>query len=94
MVDQPRARKQLQDFISSKPEGARFAIFALTDALHLAQGFTEDRERLLAAVSPGSSRLPKIFISGDNFRPYVSGLGALIDIARFLSGGESVRLVV
>jgi len=86
MVDQPRARKQLQDFISSKPEGARFAIFALTDALHLAQGFTEDRERLLAAVSPGSSRLPKIFIYGDNFRPYVSGLGALIDIARFLSG--------
>ena len=84
--DQPRARKQLQDFIGSKPEGARFAIFALTDTLHLVQGFTEDRDRLLAAVSPQSNQLLKIFIYADNFRPYVSGLGALIDIGRFLSG--------
>jgi VWFA-related protein len=53
--DQPRARKQLQDFIGSKPEGARFAIFALTDTLHLSQGFTEDRKRLLPAVSPRST---------------------------------------
>ncbi len=77
--DQPRARKQLQDFIGSKPQGARFAIFALTDTLHLVQGFTEGRDRLLAAVSPQSNQLPKIFIYADNFRPYVSGLGALIE---------------
>ena len=84
--DQPRARIQLQDFIKAKPEGARFAVFALTDTLHLIQGFTGDSDRLLAAVSPKTSRLPHIFLYADNFSPYVSGLRALLDIGRFLSG--------
>ena len=84
--DQPRARKELEDVIAAKPEGARFAIFALTDALHLVQGFTANRNRLLAGVSPASGKLPQIFLYANNFRDYVSGLGALIDIGRFLSG--------
>lgn len=84
--DQPRARKLLQNFLNTKPEGSRFAIFALTDTLHLIQGFTEDRNRLLAAVMPGSTSLPNIFLYAANFGPNVSGLGALVDIGRFLSG--------
>lgn len=84
--DQPRVRKQLEEFLARKPEGTRFAIFALTDTLHLVQGFTQDRNRLLAAVSPGSSRLPHIFLDASNYRPYVSAPGALIDISQFLSG--------
>lgn len=84
--DQPRARKELEDFLAAKPEGERVAIFALTDTLHLVQGFTADRDRLLAAVSPGSSRLPHIFLDASNYRRYVSAPGALIDISQFLSG--------
>ena len=84
--DQPRARKQLEEFLARKPEGARFAIFALTDTLHLVQGFTQDRSRLLAAVTPGTSRLPHIFLDASNYRRYVSAPGALIDIGQFLSG--------
>jgi VWFA-related protein len=84
--DQPFARQQLWNFVSSKPEGARFAIFVLSDGLHLVQGFTDDRQQLLSVLSSThSSHVPRIFLYGDNYS-YVSSLGALIDIARFLSG--------
>lgn len=84
--DQPRARQELQAFIAAKPEGSRFAIFVLTDALHLVQGFTSNRNQLAASVSNESDRLPKIFLNANNFRDYISGLGAVIDVGHFLSG--------
>lgn len=67
--DQITARKQLVSFIQSKPEGARFAIFVASDDLHLIQGFTADREKLLATVNPKENHphLPEIFLMGINF---------------------------
>ena len=91
---QPHARKLLQNFLNAKPEGSRFAIFALTDTLHLIQGFTGDRERLFEAVTPGSTTLPNIFLYAANFRPNVSGLGALVDIGRFLSGFPGRKILI
>jgi hypothetical protein len=38
-------------FLKRKPPGARFAIFVLSDRLHLLQGFTEDEDQLLSAIN-------------------------------------------
>lgn len=47
--DQIRARKQLADFLASKPPGTRFALFLLAEDFHLVQGFTTDPQELLTA---------------------------------------------
>jgi len=85
--DQPQARKQLLEFIKKKPLGTRFAIYALTDRLFQVQGFTEDRNLLVEAVDPKNqhSRLPKIFLYADNFRPFVSTPGVLAQIGHYLA---------
>jgi VWFA-related protein len=86
--DQPIARRQLLEFITGKPAGTRFAIFVLSDGLHMIQGFTDDQARLVAAVNPnGPGRhIPRVFLFGDNYRSHSSPLGILLDIARFLDG--------
>ena len=85
--DQPFARAQLSAFINSKPEGARFAVFVLSDGLHLVQGFTDDKKQLLDVLSSRhAGHVPKMFLYADNYLPYISSLGALIDIADYLSG--------
>ncbi|HEX4425650.1 MAG TPA: VWA domain-containing protein [Terriglobales bacterium] len=86
--DQPIARRQLLEFIGNKPAGTRFAIFVLSDGLHMIQGFTDDRNQLVAAVDPNGPghHIPRIFLYGDNYRSYTSPLGILLDIARFLDG--------
>lgn len=90
MDDQATARKELLDFIETKPEGTRFALFVLSDELRLVQGFTDDRKELLDALDPHSPRphVPRIFLMGRN-----SGRGdvrmmvsVLNDIANFLDG--------
>ena len=49
--DQPFAHQQIVKFLQNRPAGSRFAIFVLTDTLHLVQGFTDDEEQLVAAMS-------------------------------------------
>jgi VWFA-related protein len=85
--DQPHARQQLLEFVRNKPEGTRFAIFMLTDRLYQVQGFTEDRNLLAQAVDPKSlhSKIPKIFLNADNFRPYVSTPAVLGSIGEYLA---------
>jgi len=84
--DQPAARKQLFNFAMSKPLGTRFAIFVLSDSLHLVQGFTEDRNLLANALDPRNphSHLPRVFLYADNFRPFFSVPRVLIGIAKYL----------
>src|ERR1700722_6124203 len=84
--DQPAARKQLYEFALSKPLGTRFAVFVLSDGLHLVQGFTEDRNLLASALDPKSPRshLPRIFLYADNFRPFFSVPRVLIGLARYV----------
>ena len=83
--DQPYAREQLLKFINSKPPGTRYAIFVLSDGLHLVEGFTADRGRLYAAVDPSQPRphVPRILIN--NYAD-VNALGALESIADYLDG--------
>lgn len=85
--DQPRARRQLVEFIQKKPAGTRFAIFVLSDRLYQVQGFTEDRNALEQAVDPKNphSRIPKIFLYADNFRPYISTPAIFAEIGRYVA---------
>ena len=85
--DQPRARKQLFEFIRKKPAGTRFAVFVLSDRLYQVQGFTEDRNALEQAIDPKNphSRIPKIFLYADNFRPYISTPAIFAEIGRYVA---------
>src|ERR1041384_1854731 len=49
--DQPFAHKEIVKFLKNRPAGGRFAIFVLTDTLHLVQGFTDDEQQLVAAMN-------------------------------------------
>jgi VWFA-related protein len=85
--DQPYARKQLLEFVRKKPLGTRFAIFVLSDRLYQVQGFTEDRNLLSEVLDPASrhSRIPKIFLLAENYRPYVSTPAVLARIGDYLA---------
>ena len=83
--DQPFARMQMLKFVDAMPSGSRFAIFVLADGLHLAQGFTSDRDQLQAILDPRNrAHIPSVFLYADNYHESVSPLGALADVARFL----------
>jgi VWFA-related protein len=49
--NQPFTHGEIVKFLKRKPPGARFAIFVLSDRLHLLQGFTEDEDQLLSAIN-------------------------------------------
>ena len=88
--DQIFARKELVKFIQSKPEGTRFAIFMLSDGLHLVQGFTSDKNLLFAVIDPNRSHphVPKIFLMGKNFGQDDPGTAILTMkyLANYLNG--------
>ncbi len=85
-ADQMFGRQQLIKFIESKPEGTRFAIFVRSDGLHLVQGFTSDKEQLLAAVDPRhpGPHIPKVFLLGQNYDR--GDTHASLDVMKFLVG--------
>ena len=88
--DQIFARQQLMKFVKEKPEGTRFAIFMLSDGMHLIQGFTSDKQVLYAALDPKSphSHIPRIFLMGVNFGQGDPGTAmmALNYLASYLEG--------
>jgi len=90
MDDEPYARAQLQKFIKDKPAGTRFAIFVLSDGLHLAQGFTDDQKQLAAVLDPATPRphIPRVFLQQKNFgRGDVGMMVSVVTfIGRFLDG--------
>lgn len=85
--DQPVARKQVMDFIRRKPLGTRFAVYVLSDRLYQVQGFTENRNLLAQALDPANphSKIPKIFLNANNFRPYISTPAILGKIGEYLA---------
>ena len=48
---QPFARWQIASFLKNRPPGARFAIFVLSEKLHLLQGFTDDEDLLVSSLN-------------------------------------------
>jgi VWFA-related protein len=67
--DQIRARKQLADFLASKPAGTRFALFLLAEDFHLVQGFTTDPQELLHAFDAHRKveGIPLNFLMASNY---------------------------
>ena len=88
--DQMFGRQQLLKFIQNKPEGARFAIFVRSDGLHLIQGFTSDKQQLLAAVDPHRQgpHIPMVFLMGQNWDrgDTYSAMEVIRYIAEYLDG--------
>lgn len=67
--DQIRARRQLAQFLASKPAGTRFALFLLAEDFHLVEGFTTDPQQLLRAFD-GHRKvegIPLNFLMGSNY---------------------------
>jgi VWFA-related protein len=89
-ADQIYARKQSLDFIRSKPAGARFAIYVHSDGLHLVQGFTDDKDLLVATIDPQApkSHFPRAFLMFRNFGhgDPVAMISVMTHIAQFLDG--------
>lgn len=67
-TDQVVARKQLAEFLASKPPGTRFALFLLAQKLELLQGFTTDRSKLLEAfdVHRKDGHIPDMLMNAEN----------------------------
>ncbi len=88
--DQMFGRQQLLKFIENKPEGARFAIFVRSDGLHLIQGFTSDKQQLLAAIDPHhpGPHIPQVFLMGQNWDrgDTFSAMEVIRYIAEYLDG--------
>jgi VWFA-related protein len=88
--DEGYARQQLLQFIRGNPQGTRFAIFVLSDGLHLVQGFTADQNQLYAVLDPSHPRshIPRIFLYPRNYGrgdiPMM--VSVLTFISRFLDG--------
>ena len=89
-ADEPYARAQLLKFIKDKPQGTRFAIFVLSDGLHLVQGFTDDQKQLASVLDPENpkSHIPRIFLYQRNYgKGDVSQMVSVVTfIGRFLNG--------
>jgi VWFA-related protein len=88
--DEPYARAQLLKFMNEKPAGTRFAVFVLSDGLHLVQGFTDDQKQLSSLLDPANphSHIPKIFLYQRNYgQGDVSQMVSVVTfIGRFLNG--------
>ncbi len=90
MEDQMRGREQVLKFIRNKPAGTRFAIFVTSDKLYLAQGFTDDKDLLYAAVNSKKPKahVPRVFLLAHNYGygdPYTA-VDMLTHIGDYLDG--------
>ena len=97
-IDQPHARQQLLAFINNKPAGTRFAIIVLSDGMHLVQGFTENKNDLLAVLDSHRNRphVPEIFLYGRNYGngdPSFS-ISAFTELAHYLEGFPGRKNVI
>ncbi len=82
--DQPQARKQLADFLASRPEGTRFALFLLAKDFRLLQGFTTDTNKLLATFDQHrkDGDIPQVFLYGANYGS--ADVDMPFDVMRFI----------
>ncbi len=76
--DQYLARRDIKKFLMHKPPGSRYAIFVLSDKLHLLQGVTDSEAELLAAMDSRAAG-PQTTGQGVPNSPTVSPATALGD---------------
>jgi len=90
LADQIYARKQALDFVRRMPAGTRFAVYVHSDGLHLAEGFTDDKDALYRTLDPENpkSHFPRAFLMSRNFGrgDPVAMISVMTHIAEFLNG--------
>ena len=85
-------RHQLVKFMESKPQGTVFCVMAVSDGLHLIQGFTSDRKKLLAAFDlyGKTPHMPMVFLYRWTYLkfedPFLNYLEILESIRQYLRG--------
>jgi VWFA-related protein len=82
------AREELIKFMQGRPAGTRFALVALSDGIHLIQGFTTDKELLIDEVDAKhhTSHMPRAFLYTGNYWWDNPQAKALVDIVDYLHG--------
>jgi VWFA-related protein len=66
ITDQALARRQIKKFLMNKPSGSRYAIFVLSNKLHLLQGVTDSESELLAALDSRAAGSQSPIMSAPN----------------------------
>jgi VWFA-related protein len=98
LPDQSHARAQLMQFLAAKPEGVRYAVYVLSNGLHLTQGFTSDKNLLLGCLDsrPSHPHVPKLFLYGGNYGKGDPGLTAyvLLSLAHSMEGISGRKNVI
>lgn len=86
VTEQMWARKELAKFIAEKPAGSQFALFVVAEDVHLVQGFTTDRSKLLMAFDVARKRqsLPWVFLYAANYGS--APFQVLAFLGRYLEG--------
>jgi VWFA-related protein len=107
VTDQPLARREVKKFLLNKPPGSRYAIFVLTEKLHLLQGVTDSEAELVAAMEsrPAGSQSPVLgapnpdavspstALDDSGLIPNYAGPQAMLDRLKHLEGlGDSYVL--
>jgi VWFA-related protein len=81
MAEQMYVREQMLEYVKKAPQGARIAIFGLSNRLYLLQGFTTDPAILKADLE--MFRAEKVAVPPPLRGPYT--LAAIENLARYLS---------
>ena len=84
VADQAYAHDQIMRFLERKPASMEVAIFALSDNLRLLQGFTTDRNKLLATMHSKAAGM-HMAASGEQLLKAQITLDAFLDLGRFLA---------
>lgn len=88
--DQMTARKQLERFLRSKPEGTRVELYLFAQKLQLLQGFTTDRDQLLQVfdVKRKDGHIPWVLLTRINYaqKDVTLPFKAMAMIAKSLDG--------
>lgn len=84
ITDQFYAHDQIVRFLERKPASMEVAIFALGDKLSLVQGFTTDKDKLLAAMRSKAGG-PRMTAASEDITKAQTTLDAFLELGRFLA---------
>ena len=78
------ARGQIERFLETKPKSLQVAIFTLTDSLLTVQGFTTDKDKLIAAMRSRAVR-PHTATASEQLQRAETTLDAFLELGKLLA---------
>jgi VWFA-related protein len=85
MIDQMRSRQQAVEYLKNMPPGTEVALLSLTGSLRIVEGFTQDREVLIAALNDMKNSVMRPTVT-DPCAPDEMTLEGLREVAAFVQG--------